>query len=137
MNKTLVKCNKCGQLIDQAVDTPLNQRKPCPSCGSTARRIEMELEAKLSFHTKLRIKARHGQPGQVRPFLTLQTGDDLFVDTGEWNQREKVEDRDNDRYFELIINPKTGEVIHVCEEPLSKHQGHGSDKTKSPKNESN
>ena len=45
---------------------------------------------------------------------------------------ERFLDRLRDLYKEKITNPTTGEVIHECEEPLSKHQGHGSAKPKKP-----
>jgi len=42
--------------------------------------------------------------------------------------KERVIDRDNDVYKEKVVDPKTGETIHHCEEKLSEHYGHGSDK---------
>ena len=66
----------------------------------------------------------------MKPFLELQTGDDFYRKTGEWNRREKIEDRENDRYYEHIVNPKTGEIVHHCEEPLSQHRGHGAARKK-------
>lgn len=45
-------------------------------------------------------------------------------------KKERLIDRDNDLYKEIVIDPVTGDVVHKCEEPLSKHFGHGSDKTK-------
>jgi hypothetical protein len=41
-----------------------------------------------------------------------------------------VIDRDNNRYFEMVTDYESGEIIHHCEEPLSEHQGHGSAKPK-------
>jgi hypothetical protein len=38
----------------------------------------------------------------------------------------RVMDRDADRYIETVTMRETGEVVHHCDEPLSKHQGHGS-----------
>lgn len=124
----MVKCKNCGELLDEPINTPFDQRKPCPSCGSEARLYAMELGEEIALHDRLKLKARHGQPGEIRPFLEVQIGDDLFRDTGEWNRREKIEDRENDRYMEHIVNPRTGEVIHHCEEPLSEHHGDGSDR---------
>jgi hypothetical protein len=57
-------------------------------------------------------------------------GDDLFRLTGKWHKLARVIDRENNRYFEEVIDPETGQVIHRCEEPLSEHRGHGSDKPK-------
>ena len=130
--RQMARCNACGEIIDEPANLPADQRTPCPSCGSKARFFEIEPKGEVTFQKKLKLKARHGEPGQVKPFLQLQIGDDLHRDTGEWNYREKIEDRENDRYLEHIVNRKTGEVIHHCEEPLSQHQGHGSAKRKEP-----
>lgn len=128
----MTNCNECGEQIDESTNTPIEQRTPCPLCGSKARLYKMELNGEVTFYRKLRLKARHGKIGQVRPFLELQTGDDRYRKTGEWNRREKMEDQENDRYLEHIVNPRTGEVIHHCEEPLSQHKGHGFAKQSDP-----
>ncbi len=126
----MVKCNTCGSLLDELPNIPLEERLPCPSCGSKSRLYEKELNAEVKVRSSLKLKARHGQPGEVKPFLELQTGDSLFKETGEWNKREKIEDRENDRYVEHIVDPRTGEILHHCEESLRDHQGHGSAKRK-------
>ncbi len=38
---------------------------------------------------------------------------------------ERIIDRDNNMYHEVVTNPVTGEVIYECKESLSKHVGHG------------
>jgi hypothetical protein len=73
-------------------------------------------------------KGRHGERGKARPFVQLKAGADIFRKTGKWNEREKVEDRDHDRYHERIVDPETGVVLYECHEPLSAHRGHGSTK---------
>lgn len=103
----------------------MDRRSPCPSCGSKARLYRIELKGEITFREKLKLKARHGKAGEAKPFLDLQTGDDFYRKTGEWNRREKIEDRVKDRYLELIVNPKTGEIVYQCEEPLSENRGRG------------
>jgi hypothetical protein len=41
---------------------------------------------------------------------------------------ERTFDRDKDRYQETVTLRDSGETIHSCDEPLSQHLGHGSDK---------
>lgn len=43
-------------------------------------------------------------------------------------QKERLIDWGNDRYKEVVTDPETGIIVHHCEEPLSKHRGHGSAK---------
>lgn len=35
----LAECAKCGARLDESVDLPVEERKPCPTCGSTGRVI--------------------------------------------------------------------------------------------------
>jgi hypothetical protein len=62
---------------------------------------------------------------RVRQALVLQRNR-----SGSVGQHERVMDRNTDWYSETVTMRDTGEVIHRCEEPLSKHQGHGSAKPK-------
>lgn len=43
-------------------------------------------------------------------------------------RHERLIDRQNNRYFEKVVARETGEVVHQCDEALSDHKGHGSDK---------
>jgi hypothetical protein len=79
------------------------------------------------------MKARHSAGG--RPFHEAKSGANLQRSTGRWMERDLVVDRKNDRYIERVVDPKTGEVIHVCEEPLSEHRGHGTATKKSSDND--
>jgi len=58
------------------------------------------------------------------------SGDDLHRDSGKWMKKERVIDREKDLYREVVTDPETGKITHRCEEPLSKHHGHGSAKKK-------
>jgi hypothetical protein len=45
-----------------------------------------------------------------------------------WGHRFKMEDKRNDHYFERVVHSQTGEVLHLCDERLTEHRGHGSAK---------
>ena len=66
--------------------------------------------------------------GKQKIKIEQLVGDDLHRDSGKWHKKVRVIDRENDRYFEKITDRETGDVIHHCDEPLSKHFGHGSAK---------
>src|SRR5262245_17457228 len=129
-NPPAVKCGKCLAVLIDAPDIPVEQRTPCPNCGSTVRVFEAEITETAITRESLGMKARHGASG--RPFYEGKSGADLHRATGQWMERDLVIDRENDRYVERVVDPNTGEVVHICEEPLSKHQGHGTAKKKSP-----
>jgi len=115
------KCKKCGYKSEKS-------EIPCPKCGGNEREISIVLSDNIEIHEKLVGKAKHN--GSKKPFHEVVSGDDFHRKSGKWNKKERVIDRDNDRYKEIINDKETGEEIHRCEEPLSKHTGHGSAKKK-------
>jgi hypothetical protein len=127
--KQITKCNTCGALLEELPGTPIEKRRPCSSCGALSRTFEVQIEETLTLHSKLGMKGRHGTTG--KPFRETVTGDDLHRKTGKWMHLERNIDRDNNLYKEVIKDPRTGEVVHKYEEPLIKHQGHGSAKKRS------
>lgn len=122
-NSTVVKCAICLTVLDDAPNISVERRTPCQNCGSTARAFEVEIVQTMTARTSLGMKARHSAGG--RPFYEAKSGANLQRSTGRWMERDLVVDRKNDRYIERVVDPKTREVIHVCEEPLSEHRGHG------------
>ena len=128
----IIKCGNCGQVLDEWTNLKVGERKPCPTCGSASRRFGVAIEGTQSFKTKFGRKARRG--GKGRPFYEAVTGDDLHRKTGIWYYRDWIVDRARDWYKEVITDPRTGETIHKCEEPLSEHKGHGSAKHSKTKN---
>ncbi|MDO8891950.1 MAG: hypothetical protein Q7V00_08925 [Sulfurimicrobium sp.] len=78
----------------------------------------------------MRLKAK--RPGVKKPIAEGRYEPSVQRATGITMRLERFLDRLRDLYKEKITNPTTGEVIHECEEPLSKHQGHGSAKPKKP-----
>ena len=64
--------------------------------------------------------------GHIR--IEQQAGDDFHRASGKWFKKERIIDRENDRYYEKFTDPDTGVVTRFCDEPLSQHVGHGSAK---------
>ena len=54
----------------------------------------------------------------------------LYRVSWDLGQSHEKEDKKSDEYLEIVTNPKNGEILHRCEEPLSHHQGHWSAKKK-------
>lgn len=120
-----IVCADCGAMID-----PATESSSCPVCGSENRRVDARDETTLKSYEDTRVKKK--RPG-TKPYEKVWTGYSQS-ETGEWNWRRRIVDRDHDRYFEHIEDVK-GNVIHHVEEPLSEHRGHGDAKRakKSPK----
>ena len=59
------------------------------------------------------------------PRVECKVGASYSHDKKKCMHREMYVDKRQDQYREVVSDPDTGEVIHQCEEPLSKHRGHG------------
>ena len=74
---------------------------------------------------KSTLGARAYEQGSREPFIEHKSGDSFFRKTAKWVTRVMRIDRRGDRYTEHVYDPKSGETIHHCDEPLSEHRGHG------------
>jgi hypothetical protein len=128
MGKTTVNpdlfCH-CGRVLDEAAGLPVNERKPCPECGSLARLHKVEIHEELRVEGHLGMRLRH--PGKGKWMVQQHEGDSFFHKTGVWHRISRLLDRVNDLYTERVID-ENGEVIRDIDEPLSKHVGRGSAK---------
>ncbi len=119
-----VVCGGCGNVLVEGADAYPDDLGPCGACDSPLKEVSIDVEDNFRMYEQVRSKAK-GEGGG-KPFLETIAGDDLHRKTGKWNKLTRVIDRRNDRYYELVRNPDTGEVIRECEEPLSHHIGRGS-----------
>lgn len=114
-------CADCGQQLN------LSNGAACAVCGSFRRRYTIEFFAtKMPFAASLGGKGR--SPGAKKAFIEFFTGSDWWKAAKKWATKSRTIDRRNDKYYEEVIDPDSGQVIHKCEEPLSKHVFHGSAK---------
>jgi hypothetical protein len=126
---TTVSCSECGTSMPES--RRIEDREPCPTCGSTARTFAVNLTGKVEVHGSLAYKARHGDVGKVKPYREAFTGSGYHRDTKEWRQVSRVVDRENDRYTERIVDA-AGNVVRDVDEPLSQHREHGAAKRRGP-----
>jgi hypothetical protein len=127
MPNTNVQCGDCGLPLDEDLNEP--NRRPCPACGSTCRTFSRAAATTADFKEKVGLKVKDPLLTGKNKIRTEQVcGDELNHTTGKWIKKERVIDRQNDKYFESVIDPETGETLHHCDQPLSEHFGHGSAK---------
>lgn len=129
---TTLTCATCGADLP-AEHAGQSADAPCPTCGSVKKNIRLDFVDNVGFevHDSLCGKLKDPNlPSKKNPRVDFFSGYDLRKSDGKWMQKERVLDKDNDHYKEIVIDPKTGEVIHHNEEPLSKYFGHGSAKFK-------
>ncbi len=116
---TEIRCAMCDAELMATTDVAA-----CPYCGSRNRRIVTQ--ERLQLHEFIRIKsAAPGASG--RPALEFASGDDLTKSTQEWVAKERRIDRENDRYYERVVD-KHGNTIREVDDPLSEHRGRGAAK---------
>jgi len=84
------------------------------------------IKAYSFVHLKDKIK------GKKKGKRDIYAGADLYKKTGDWNHIDRVIDRENDLYKE-IIKDKDGNIIRQNIEPLSRHKGHGFTKSNKKK----
>jgi hypothetical protein len=125
-NNTVVRCNNCKAVLDEAPDIQPSKRTPCPSCGSISRCYEIEVHAKINVRASVGMKAKRG--GRGKPFIEQQSKHELYRKSGQETDVTRIIDRENNLYKEIIKDYKTGEIIKECTEPLDKHVGHGTAK---------
>ena len=129
MSSWKVSCVSCGESF--ADEQPSLERLPCPSCGAIGRRIEHVVTATRELRDSTRAKQkRPSLPSKKKLRADVFVGFDLHHKSGNWYFKDRIVNKDTDYYLERVVDPKTGAVIHECEEKLSEHIGHGSAKEK-------
>lgn len=119
-------CADCTVPLNTYEDT-LENRAPCPKCGSTRRGHDLTAHLEGSG-ARIGIGFKAKRPGQKKPHVELKIGPSQSHKLDKPVEHERLIDRANDRYFEKVTNYETGELIHHADEPLSEHHGHGSAK---------
>lgn len=117
----MIKCPKCFLEYDDNLHL-------CPYCGSEnhSGAVFSEITFKTRIYGKLSLVKRVGK--RKRPSLEIEAGEQPSASTNTYVTKTRIIDRENDIYKEIITDSITGEVIHREEGPLSKHNGHGTDK---------
>ena len=122
--RTYVKCNQCDSHFDFTVG--FEETMPCPSCGANDWDLNVPDEDKAELRHK--VKLIEGKRKGKKPLRETTLKEEVFSETNEWRQIERIVDRGEDVYYEKITDIKTGKVIKEFYEPLSAHIGHGEDK---------
>lgn len=121
-----VDCTGCDHRFPREV-AHLESPVPCPRCGSIERRIRIAAEEKVEIHDKITIKDKDlTLPRKKSVRGEYEYGSDFSEKHKKFLDKTRIIDRRNDKYKEVVIDLETSKVIHHCEEPLSKHTGHGS-----------
>jgi predicted nucleic acid-binding Zn-ribbon protein len=123
-----IECKECGAVLS---DPSEENRKPCPKCGSMLRNIKIEITETIKVYDSINFK--HKDPtktGKAKVFAEGFSGYEYSHSRKKTVSKQRLIDRKNNLYREVVVDSETGDLIHKCEEPLKQHQGHGSTKVK-------
>ena len=123
-------CATCRTPLDESPGTPVEDRRPCPTCGSSSRHLELSVTSTLNVYGMIGLKARDA--GSRKPFREVKSGYELYAETGEWRKVHRVIDRAGNQYNEVIRSAE-GEVIREVHERLSDHRDRGAARRRSTK----
>lgn len=123
-----VKCNECGFESDVGCEPAPNS---CLVCSSIYLSRYISVVASPvsigSIHDSVTVRVKNPDlPSKKKLRKEIQAGADLYRKTGEYLDKYRLIDKDNDRYVEIVKDLSTGKVTYHCNEPLSAHTGHGS-----------
>lgn len=125
-----ITCLDCGIVLPHEWVHD-SEEHSCPNCTSIWRNVIHEIANKAALHDNLRSKSKDQNfPSKQKCRVKIFTGSDLRKSDSKWMKKEQIIDKDRNYYKEKITDPKTGEIVHHDEGPLSEHQGHGTVKLK-------
>lgn len=117
-------CGKCGNIFYS-----INTNEICPRCGDTNPKNYMpRLLNGVKLTQEIKIVKRDAKNN--KKILEMQFRDEKPQVDGTTAMFRRIIDKEKDDYQELVVVNQTGEIKHICHEPLSEHQGHGSAKNK-------
>ncbi len=116
-------CEACNALICDEVDDLDPEHVTCKGCGEKL--VPFTVPGTIMKGTIWR-SGMSRTKGWLSKLLVALRPQHKYDDA--IGRQERVIDRQNDRYFEKVTLYASGEVTHLCEEPLSKHRGHGAAK---------
>ncbi len=76
------------------------------------------------------VQTKYREPNKAKFNVEEIKGRAWASSLGHWVSYYRKIDRNKDLYVERVVDEETGNVLRDCEEPLSKHTGRGSTKTK-------
>ena len=129
-----ITCDNC----DYSEIKTTNIDWACPNCGKKKCHVKMSLSDSIGpIHdsisgrqfnpTKRKEQGKTGKSAK-KPIQEFFHGDDYSNELEKFVDKDRIIDRENDHYHEMVKDKESGEVIHHKTEKLSEHFGHGSAK---------
>lgn len=130
MTESKTICSACDSSLE-LIDLNALPRIPCPYCGGELRTIPGELADSTCALDSLRGRLkRQSLPSDKKLRWESFSGYQFSQSHQKMVHKVRTFDKDTDEYLERVTDPDTGQIIHECVEPLSKHISHGTAKKK-------
>ena len=122
-----VQCGDCGLALPPEWSASPDEH-PCPTCGSTAKHVEITLvdtipcpRDYLSYDVHDDAFSSRRNPRKQRVHRPTYSRDD-----NRMRDEIRVIDKYQNQYDKVITDQETGDIVYECHEPLTEHQGRGS-----------
>jgi hypothetical protein len=96
-----VACGKCGRSLDDQQSIPVEQRQPCPDCGSITRQFRVTVEDRIEMHESVTVTS--ARAGARKWFQRTVSGDSYTRGHEAWGERVLDINRESDSYREAMI----------------------------------
>ncbi len=93
-------CGECQQTLNEPGTLPVEERQPCPNCGSITRTNKITFVETLTVHESVRLRSK--LPGKGRWMRDYRSGDDYSRYLEGWGERVLDMDRAQNTYREMI-----------------------------------
>jgi hypothetical protein len=96
------RCAACGRDL-------LPRDPSCPECGSGDRLVD-DSDVGAAVEDSLNLKGRHGEPGEVKPYLRTTVKREWSPSRQLWEEVTRTVESDERVYRETYRNLETGEI---------------------------
>ena len=111
-----VKCERCGAELRES-------DKECPKCGSTKKMFAKTVgEGTVTCRGRLRGRQKPKGFGKFVKEIIQGWFPSKNSKLLQGVEKERIVDRKNDTYDEIVRDAETGQIIHETHEPLSQHK---------------
>ena len=117
MNDIEIYCKKCNSPLKE-------ETRVCDKCGSSERVIHIVIQDEVKLYDGIRLKSKRNKK-QIYDFIDGHESSQSHIIV----YKRRIIDKEKDYYFEQIEDID-GNIIHICEENLSEHIGHGQPKNR-------
>jgi hypothetical protein len=109
------KCERCGAELKES-------DKECPKCGSTKKMFAVIVGGTLTPRGSLRVRHKVKGFGKFAKEIIQGWFPSKNSKLSQGVEKERIVDKKNDKYDEIVRDARTGQIMHETHKPLSQHK---------------